>query len=83
MLSARPNLALNSDPACIAWRSFSWFGFLGSAHRLGAGGAGNLLSLGLVRLPLAVGCLSVVAFQLRPFGRFHRKLRRALILRIY
>ncbi len=35
-----PNLSLNSDPACIAFRSFSSFRFLGSAQRLGAGGAG-------------------------------------------
>src|ERR1035438_891112 len=37
MLWARPNLALKSDPACIAFRSLSSFRYLGSAHRLGAG----------------------------------------------
>ena len=37
MLSARPNLALKSDPTCIAFRSLSTFRYLGSAHRLGAG----------------------------------------------
>ena len=36
----RPNLPLNSDPACIAFRSFSCPCFLGFAQRLGAGGAG-------------------------------------------
>ena len=36
----RPNPALNSDPACIVFRSLSAPRFLGSAHRLGAGGAG-------------------------------------------
>jgi hypothetical protein len=35
-----PNPALNSDPACIAFRSLSTFRFLGSVHRLGAGVAG-------------------------------------------
>jgi hypothetical protein len=35
-----PNLSLNSDPACIVRRSLSTSRFLGSAHRLGAGGAG-------------------------------------------
>ena len=35
-----PNLSLNSDPACIAFRSLSTSRFLGSARRLGAGGAG-------------------------------------------
>jgi len=39
MLWARPNLALKSDPACIAFRSLSTSRYLGSAHRLGAGGA--------------------------------------------
>jgi hypothetical protein len=37
-----PNPPLNSDPACIAFRSLSTSRFLGSAHRLGAGGAGQL-----------------------------------------
>ena len=37
LLWARPNLALKSDPACIAFRSLSTFRYLGSAHRLGAG----------------------------------------------
>jgi hypothetical protein len=35
-----PNPPLNSDPACIAFRSLSASRFLGSAHRLSAGGAG-------------------------------------------
>ena len=35
-----PNHPLNSDPACIAFRSLSVFRFLGSVQRLGAGGAG-------------------------------------------
>jgi len=35
-----PNLSLNSDPACIAFRSLSTSRFLGSAQCLGAGGAG-------------------------------------------
>jgi len=33
----RPNPALKSDPACIAFRSLSSFRYLGSVHRLGAG----------------------------------------------
>jgi hypothetical protein len=33
----RSNLSLKSDPACIAFRSLSTFGYLGSAHTLGAG----------------------------------------------
>ena len=33
-------LPLNSDPACIVFRSFSSFVFLGFVQRLGAGGAG-------------------------------------------
>src|ERR1035438_6235653 len=37
MLWARPNLALKSDPACIAFRSLSSFRYPGSAHPLGAG----------------------------------------------
>jgi hypothetical protein len=41
-----PNPPLNSDPACTAFRSFSSSRFLGSAQRLGAGGAGLLHSLG-------------------------------------
>jgi len=44
--SEPPNLPLNSDPACIAFRSLSSSRFPGSAHRLGAGGAGYLPSLG-------------------------------------
>jgi len=40
MLGARPNLALNSDPACIAFRSLSAVRYPGSAQCLGAGGAG-------------------------------------------
>jgi len=35
-----PNLSLNSDPACTAFRSLSASRYLGSAQRLGAGGAG-------------------------------------------
>ncbi len=35
-----PNLSLNPDPACIAFRSISTSRFLGSAQCLGAGGAG-------------------------------------------
>jgi hypothetical protein len=41
-----PNLSLKSDPACIAFRSFSSFVYLGFASRLGAGVAGELHSLG-------------------------------------
>jgi hypothetical protein len=37
LLWARPNLALKSDPACIAFRSLSTSRYLGSAHRFGAG----------------------------------------------
>ena len=39
-LLRRPNPPLNSDPACIAFRSLSTSRFLGSAQRLGAGGSG-------------------------------------------
>src|SRR5450631_3786771 len=46
MLWARSNSALNSDPACIVFRSLSTSCYLGSAQRLGAGGAGKLRSLG-------------------------------------
>jgi hypothetical protein len=42
----RPNLSLKSDCVCIAFHSLSSFRYLGSAHRLGAGGAGELPSLG-------------------------------------
>ncbi len=35
-----PNPPLNSDPACIAFRSLSSTRFLGFVQRLGAGGAG-------------------------------------------
>ena len=35
-----PNPSLNSDPACIAFRSLSTSRFLGFVQRLGAGGAG-------------------------------------------
>jgi hypothetical protein len=38
--SGVPNPALNSDPACIAFRSLSTFRFLGFVQRPGAGGAG-------------------------------------------
>ena len=38
--NCQPNLSLNSDPACIVFRSLSTFRYLGSAHRLGAGVAG-------------------------------------------
>ena len=44
----RPNPPLNSDPACIVFRSLSASRFLGFAQRLGAGGAGELHSLGRV-----------------------------------
>jgi len=50
-----PNPPLHSDPACIAFRSLSASRFLGFVQRLGAGGAGELLSLGVpmrcVRVP--------------------------------
>jgi hypothetical protein len=49
--SCLPNPPLNSDPACIAFRSLSASRFLGSAQRLGAGGAGYLPSLGLSKQP--------------------------------
>jgi hypothetical protein len=39
-VSSWPNPPLNSDPACIAFRSLSALRFLGSVQRLGAGGAG-------------------------------------------
>ena len=39
-LSGVPNPALNSDPACIVFRSFSSFRFLDFAQRFGAGAAG-------------------------------------------
>ena len=42
----RPNPPLHSDPACIAFRSLSSFRYLGFVRRLGAGGAGELHSLG-------------------------------------
>ena len=35
-----PNPPLNSDPACIAFRSISTSRYLGFAQRLGSGGAG-------------------------------------------
>jgi len=38
--NAVPNPPLNSDPACIAFRSLSTSCFLGSAQRFGAGVAG-------------------------------------------
>jgi hypothetical protein len=38
--SGVPNPALNSDPACIVFRSFSSFRFLDFAQRFGAGAAG-------------------------------------------
>ena len=41
-----PNLSLKSDPACIAFRSFSSSRLLGFVQRLDAGGAGELHSLG-------------------------------------
>jgi len=41
-----PNPPLHSDPACIVFRSLSTSRFLGFVQRLGAGGAGELLSLG-------------------------------------
>src|SRR5512133_1120252 len=40
LLRARSNSPLNSDPACIAFRSLSTSRYLGFAQRLGAGGAG-------------------------------------------
>ena len=49
----RPNPALHSDPACIAFRSLSSFRFLGFAQRLGAGGAGELHSLGRKELRIS------------------------------
>jgi hypothetical protein len=39
-LSPGPNLSLNSDPACIVFRSLSRFRYLGSAQHLGTVGAG-------------------------------------------
>jgi len=38
-VDSRPNPPLKSDPACIAFRSLSNSRYLGSARRLGAGGA--------------------------------------------
>jgi hypothetical protein len=46
MTVLQPNPALHSDPACIAFRSLSTSCYLGFVHRLGAGGAGELLPLG-------------------------------------
>jgi len=42
-----PNPALHSDPACIVFRSLSASRFLDFVQRLGAGGAGELHSLGV------------------------------------
>ena len=39
-IQVTPNLSLNSDPACIVFRSFSCSRFLGFVQRLGAGVAG-------------------------------------------
>jgi len=47
----RPNPPLHSDPACIAFRSLSTSCYLGFVHRLGAGVAGELHSLGLIHVP--------------------------------
>ena len=54
--SYAPNPPLNSDPACIVFRSFSSPCFLGSAQRLGAGGAGSLPSIG-IRNPMITNCV--------------------------
>lgn len=43
-----PNPLLNSDPTCIAFRFLSTSRFLGSARRLGAGGADWLHSLNVL-----------------------------------
>ena len=55
-MTSPPNLSLNPDPACIAFRSFSTSRFLGFAQRLGAGGA-RLASFvrPLMNLPALVG----------------------------
>jgi hypothetical protein len=74
----RPNPPLNSDPACTAFRSFSSSRFLGSAQRLGAGGAGWLHSLGLTmdkakNAVLWLGFLSILAINLFSYlPRFHK-----------
>jgi len=47
-----PNPPLNSDPACIAFRSLSTSRFLGFVQRLGAGVAGELHSLGSFMKPI-------------------------------
>ena len=39
-----PNLPFDSYLACVVYSSLSCFGFLEFAQRLGAGGAGQLLS---------------------------------------
>jgi hypothetical protein len=59
-----PNPALHSDPACIAFRSLSSFCFLGFVQRLGAGGAGELHSLGspLVKIMRLIGPAALSAF---------------------
>ena len=45
-LEVLPNPSLHSDPVCFALRPLSMSRFLGSARRLGAGGAGWLCLLG-------------------------------------
>jgi len=50
-----PNPPLHSDPACIAFRSLSTSCYLGSARRLGAGGAGELHSLGPLHPSPSIG----------------------------
>jgi len=64
--SGAPNRALHSDPACIAFRSLSATRFLGFAQRLGAGGAGELHSLGAIGMPrfLTISNLPISALAL-------------------
>ena len=79
-MPALPNLPLHSDPACIAFRSLSTSRFLDSVQRLGAGGAGELHSLGLVCPSLSLRRACGAHSRVRPPGPLLRESRHSSIV---
>jgi len=76
-----PNLPLNSDPASVVFRSFSSFRFLGFAHRLGAGGVGQLPSLGLYTIGGGMSFHELLQWQWNGYPKYHQS-RPNLLLHI-
>ena len=77
MLRHTPNPPLHSGPACIASRSLSTSCYLGFVQRLGAGGAGELQSLGRI---MGISLTLIASFSLLHSLGFSQEPRSPMIL---